>query len=131
MCVKARELICKKDSLSAACRYHRGGNCDCGQYQVSGRSGTDFESGIGPRSACPDKQPAGDQVAKLILKTLGLRQGGVEVVSCPTCGRTQIDLIGLANQVETLVQGYPLDIKVAVMGCVVAWTGARRNKSPV
>lgn len=59
--------------------------------------------------------------AKLILKTLGLRRGGVEVVSCPTCGRTQIDLIGLANQVETLVQGYPLDIKVAVMGC--QWTG--------
>ena len=61
--------------------------------------------------------------AKLILKTLGLRRGGVEVVSCPTCGRTQIDLIGLANQVETLVQGYPLDIKVAVMGCVVNRTG--------
>ena len=65
--------------------------------------------------------------AKLILKTLGLRRGGVEVVSCPTCGRTQIDLIGLANQVETLVQGYPLDIKVAVMGCVVNRPGEAKE----
>ena len=53
--------------------------------------------------------------ARRILKTLGLRKGGVEVVSCPTCGRTQIDLIGLANKVETMVQDIPLDIKVAVI----------------
>lgn len=57
--------------------------------------------------------------ARLILRTLGIRKGGIEVVSCPTCGRTNIDLIGLANQVETMVQGYDLDIKVAVMGCAV------------
>ena len=55
--------------------------------------------------------------ARLILKTLGLRKGGVEVVSCPTCGRTQIDLIHLANQVEDMVSGMDLDVKVAVMGC--------------
>ena len=65
--------------------------------------------------------------AKLILRTLGLRKGGVEVVSCPTCGRTQIDLIGLANQVENMVQEYPLDIKVAVMGCVVNGPGEARE----
>ena len=65
--------------------------------------------------------------AKRILKTLGLRKGGIEVVSCPTCGRTQIDLIGLANQVETLVQGYDLDIKVAVMGCVVNGPGEAKE----
>ena len=65
--------------------------------------------------------------AKLILKTLGMRQGGIEVVSCPTCGRTKIDLIGLANQVETLVAGYPLDIKVAVMGCIVNGPGEARE----
>ena len=59
------------------------------------------------------------KTAKIILKTLGLRTGGIEVVSCPTCGRTQIDLIGLANQVEEMVADIPLDIKVAVMGCVV------------
>ena len=65
--------------------------------------------------------------AKLILKTLGLRKGGIEVVSCPTCGRTKIDLIGLANKVETMVAEYPLDIKVAVMGCVVNGPGEARE----
>lgn len=65
--------------------------------------------------------------AKLILRTLGLRKGGIEVVSCPTCGRTQIDLIGLAGKVEKLVEDYPLDIKVAVMGCVVNGPGEARE----
>ncbi len=65
--------------------------------------------------------------ARLILRTLGLRKGGIEVVSCPTCGRTQIDLIGLAARVEKLVEDYPLDIKVAVMGCVVNGPGEARE----
>ena len=66
--------------------------------------------------------------AKMILKTLGLRKGGIEVVSCPTCGRTSIDLIGLANQVENLVTDYEhLDIKVAVMGCVVNGPGEAKE----
>ena len=65
--------------------------------------------------------------AKLILRTLGLRKGGVEVVSCPTCGRTQIDLIHLANQVEDMVSGMDLDVKVAVMGCVVNGPGEARS----
>ncbi len=65
--------------------------------------------------------------AKLILRTLGLRQGGIEVVSCPTCGRTQIDLIGLATKVEKLVEDYPLDIRVAVMGCVVNGPGEAKE----
>lgn len=65
--------------------------------------------------------------AKLILRTLGLRTGGIEVVSCPTCGRTKIDLISLANQVETMAAEYPLDIKVAVMGCVVNGPGEAKE----
>lgn len=65
--------------------------------------------------------------ARLILRTLGLRKGGIEVVSCPTCGRTKIDLIGLANRVEEMVQNYPLDIKVAVMGCAVNGPGEARE----
>ena len=65
--------------------------------------------------------------AKLILRTLGLRQGGIEIVSCPTCGRTQIDLINLANQVEALCQDIPLDLKVAVMGCVVNGPGEAKE----
>lgn len=65
--------------------------------------------------------------AKLILRTLGLRKGGIEVVSCPTCGRTRIDLISLAAQVEEMVRDYPLEIKVAVMGCVVNGPGEARE----
>ena len=65
--------------------------------------------------------------AKLILRTLGLRSGGIEVVSCPTCGRTQIDLISLASKVEDMVRDYPLDLKVAVMGCVVNGPGEARE----
>ncbi|MCD7737674.1 MAG: flavodoxin-dependent (E)-4-hydroxy-3-methylbut-2-enyl-diphosphate synthase [Lachnospiraceae bacterium] len=65
--------------------------------------------------------------AKLILRTLGLREGGIEVVSCPTCGRTKIDLISLANQVETMAASYPLNIKVAVMGCVVNGPGEAKE----
>ena len=66
--------------------------------------------------------------AKLILRTLGLRKGGIEVVSCPTCGRTRIDLIGLANQVENMVTEFDdLDVKVAVMGCVVNGPGEARE----
>ena len=65
--------------------------------------------------------------AKLILRTLGLRKGGIEVVSCPTCGRTKIDLISLANQVENMVADIPLDIKVAVMGCVVNGPGEAKE----
>ena len=67
------------------------------------------------------------RTAKLILRTLGLRKGGVEVVSCPTCGRTRIDLIGLANRVEEMVSDMPLDIKVAVMGCVVNGPGEAKE----
>lgn len=65
--------------------------------------------------------------ARLILRTLGLIKGGIEVVSCPTCGRTSIDLISLANQVETMAAGYDLDLKVAVMGCVVNGPGEARE----
>ena len=62
-----------------------------------------------------------------ILKAAGLRKGGVKFVSCPTCGRTEIDLIGLAKQVESLVSGMDRDITVAVMGCVVNGPGEARE----
>lgn len=65
--------------------------------------------------------------ANIILKALGLKKGGISVVSCPTCGRTQIDLIGLATSVEQMVQEFDLDIKVAVMGCVVNGPGEAKE----
>lgn len=65
--------------------------------------------------------------AKQILKTLGLKKSGIELVSCPTCGRTRIDLIGLASQVEELIKEYDYDIKVAVMGCAVNGPGEAKE----
>ena len=67
------------------------------------------------------------ETAKTLLKVLGLRKGGVEIVSCPTCGRTQIDLIGLANRVEEALLSHDLDIKVAIMGCVVNGPGEAKE----
>ena len=62
-----------------------------------------------------------------ILKAAGLRSGGVKFVSCPTCGRTEIDLIGLANEVEKRVRNLNRDITVAVMGCVVNGPGEAKE----
>ncbi|MBR2152779.1 MAG: flavodoxin-dependent (E)-4-hydroxy-3-methylbut-2-enyl-diphosphate synthase [Clostridia bacterium] len=67
------------------------------------------------------------ETAKTLLKVLGLRKGGVEIVSCPTCGRTQIDLIGLANRVEEALLSHDLDIKVAIMGCIVNGPGEAKE----
>ena len=66
-------------------------------------------------------------VGVAILKAAGLRPGGVKFVSCPTCGRTEIDLIGLATEVEKRVRGMDRDITVAVMGCVVNGPGEARE----
>ena len=65
--------------------------------------------------------------AKLILKNIGLRKGGVDLISCPTCGRTEIDLIGLASAVEDMIQDIDLDVKVAVMGCAVNGPGEAKE----
>jgi len=65
--------------------------------------------------------------ARIVLRTLGLRKGGIEVISCPTCGRTRIDIIGLTAQVEKLVEKYPLDLKIAVMGCAVNGPGEAKE----
>ncbi len=65
--------------------------------------------------------------AKAILKAAGLRRDGVNIIACPTCGRTRIDLIGLASQVETALQSCEKPITVAVMGCVVNGPGEARE----
>jgi len=130
MCVKTHELIAEQ------CRYplHVGitesGTVLSGNIKSAIGLGIILNQGIGDTIRV---SLTGDPVeeiksAKLILRTLGLRRGGIEVVSCPTCGRTQIDLIGLANQVEEMVQDIPLDdIKVAVMGCAVNGPGEARE----
>ena len=129
MCVKAHELIAKKTHYPLHVGITEAGTVIAGNIKSGVGLGLILSQGIGDtiRVSLTGSPLEEIKSAKLILKTLGLRRGGVEVVSCPTCGRTQIDLIGLANQVETLVQGYPLDIKVAVMGCVVNGPGEAKE----
>ena len=129
MCVKAHELIADKTNHPLHVGITEAGTIISGNIKSSIGLGLILNQGIGDTIRV---SLTGDPVeeiksAKLILRTLGLRTGGIEVVSCPTCGRTQIDLIGLANQVETMVAEFPLDIKVAVMGCVVNGPGEAKE----
>lgn len=129
MCVKTHELISDKTNHPLHVGITEAGTIISGNIKSSIGLGLILSQGIGDTIRV---SLTGDPVeeiksAKLILRTLGLRTGGIEVVSCPTCGRTQIDLIGLANQVETMVSEFPLDIKVAVMGCVVNGPGEAKE----
>ena len=129
MCVKAHELLAAQTDYPLHVGITESGTVISGNIKSSIGLALILHQGIGDTIRV---SLTGDPVeeiksAKLILRTLGLRKGGIEVVSCPTCGRTKIDLIGLANQVETLVSGYPLDIKVAVMGCAVNGPGEARE----
>ena len=125
MCVKAHELIAEKTDHPLHVGITEAGTIISGNIKSAIGLGLILHQGIGDtiRVSLTGDPLEEIKSAKLILKTLGLRKGGIEVVSCPTCGRTRIDLIGLANQVENMVADIPLDIKVAVMGCVVNGPG--------
>lgn len=129
MCAKAHELIAKETNYPLHVGITEAGTLYSGNIKSAVGLGIILNQGIGDtiRVSLTGAPLEEIKSAKLILKTLGLRKGGVEVVSCPTCGRTQIDLIGLANQVESMVQDIPLDIKVAVMGCVVNGPGEAKE----
>ena len=129
MCVKAHEILAKEINYPLHVGITEAGTVWSGNIKSSIGLGMILGQGIGDtiRVSLTGDPVEEIKTAKLILRTLGLRQGGIEVVSCPTCGRTKINLIDLANQVETLVAGYPLDIKVAVMGCVVNGPGEAKE----
>ena len=130
MCVRAHELISQKTHYPLHVGITEAGTLTAGNIKSAVGLGIILHQGIGDTIRVSLTGDPVEEVksAKLILKTLGLRKGGVEVVSCPTCGRTQIDLIGLANQVETMVSEFDqLDVKVAVMGCVVNGPGEARE----
>lgn len=129
MCVAAHELIAKKTNYPLHVGITESGTLLSGNIKSSVGLGIILHEGIGDTIRVSLTGDPVEEVksARLILKTLGLRKGGVEVVSCPTCGRTQIDLIHLANQVEDMVSGMDLDVKVAVMGCVVNGPGEARS----
>lgn len=129
MCVKAHELIHTQTDHPLHVGITEAGTLISGNIKSSIGLGLILHQGIGDTIRVSLTGDPLEEVksAKLILRTLGLRKGGVEVVSCPTCGRTQINLIELANQVEAMVSDIPLDIKVAVMGCVVNGPGEARG----
>lgn len=129
MCVRAHELIAKQCVYPLHVGITESGTVYSGNVKSSVGLGIILHEGIGDtiRVSLTGDPEEEIRTAKLILKTLGLRKGGIEVVSCPTCGRTKIDLIGLAEQVEKMVADIPLDIKVAVMGCAVNGPGEARE----
>ena len=129
MCVEAHDLIAEAVNYPLHVGITEAGTLIGGNIKSSIGLALILSKGIGDTVRV---SLSGDPVeeiksAKTILRTLGLRKGGIEVVSCPTCGRTKIDLIGLANKVEEMVQDYDLDIKVAVMGCAVNGPGEAKE----
>lgn len=130
MCVKAHELIAQQTTYPLHVGITEAGTITRGNIKSAVGLGIILHQRIGDTIRVSlTGDPVNEVVsAKLILKTLGLRTGGIEVVSCPTCGRTSIDLIGLANKVENLAADYEhLNIKIAVMGCVVNGPGEARE----
>ncbi len=129
MCVKAHEILAEKTNYPLHVGITESGTVQSGNIKSAIGLGIILNQGIGDTIRV---SLTGDPVeeiksAKLILRTLGLRKGGIEVVSCPTCGRTKIDMIDLAGRVEKMVEDIPLDIKVAVMGCAVNGPGEAKN----
>ncbi|MDO5702221.1 MAG: flavodoxin-dependent (E)-4-hydroxy-3-methylbut-2-enyl-diphosphate synthase [Lachnospiraceae bacterium] len=129
MCVRAHELIANKTSYPLHVGITEAGTVFSGNIKSSIGLALILSKGIGDTIRVSLTGSPVDEIrsAKLILRTLGLRKGGAEVVSCPTCGRTEIDLISLASQVEKMVEDFPYDIKIAVMGCVVNGPGEARE----
>lgn len=129
MCVRAHELLAPRTDYPLHIGITESGTLLAGNIKSAVGLGILLHQGIGDTIRV---SLTGDPVeeirsARLILRTLGLRRTGIEVVSCPTCGRTQIDLIGLANQVEKMVEDIPLNLKVAVMGCAVNGPGEAKE----
>lgn len=129
LCTEAHKLLVEKTNYPLHVGITEAGTLLSGNIKSAVGLGMILSAGIGDTIRVSLTGDPREEVksAKLILRTLGLRKGGIEVVSCPTCGRTRIDLIGLANQVESMVEDIPLDIKVAVMGCIVNGPGEAKE----
>ncbi len=129
LCVAAHRILAEKTDHPLHIGITEAGTIRSGTIKSSVGLGILLSAGIGDtiRVSLTGDPLEEVRTAKVILRTLGLRKGGVEVVSCPTCGRTQIDLIRLAKEVEEMVEDLPLSIKVAVMGCAVNGPGEAKE----
>ena len=130
MSLKTHELISERTKYPLHVGITESGTLWSGNIKSSVGLGIILGQGIGDtiRVSLTGDPVEEVRTAKLILSTLGLRESGITLVSCPTCGRTHIDLIGLANQTEKLISNYKnLNIKVAVMGCAVNGPGEARE----
>ena len=130
MCAKAHTLIAEKTDHPLHVGITEAGTVWSGNIKSAIGLGMILSQGIGNTIRVSLSADPVEEIksAKLILRTLGLRKGGVTVVSCPTCGRTNIDLISLADKVQTMVEEFDeKDLKVAVMGCVVNGPGEARE----
>ena len=127
--VKAHELLAQKTDYPLHVGITEAGTVYGGNIKSAIGLGIILHEGIGDtiRVSLSGDPVEEVRTARQILRDLKLRTGGVEVTSCPTCGRTRIDLIGLANQVEKMVEKYPYNIKVAVMGCAVNGPGEAKE----
>jgi len=129
LCVEAYELLSQRTDYPLHIGITEAGTPYDGTVKSAVGLGILLHEGIGDtlRVSLTGDPVEEIRAGKAILKAAGLRRGGVEVVSCPTCGRTQIDLITLAEQVTEMVRDMPLNLKVAVMGCVVNGPGEARE----
>ena len=129
MCIHAHELLAEQTVYPLHIGITEAGTVMSGNIKSGVGLGIILYEGIGDTIRVSLTTDPVEEVrsARLILRTLGLRKGGIEVVSCPTCGRTRIDLIGLAAKVEEMTADIPLDLKVAVMGCAVNGPGEARE----
>ena len=129
MCVEAYELVSEASDYPLHVGITEAGTIYAGNIKSSVGLGILLHEGIGDtiRVSLTGDPLEEIKSAKMILRSLGIRKEGIEVISCPTCGRTKIDLIGLANKVEDMVKDYPLNLKVAVMGCVVNGPGEAKE----
>lgn len=129
MSIQAHKLLSSKVDYPIHIGITESGTIKSGTIKSSVGLGILLYEGIGDTVRVSLTGDPVDEIycAKKILSTLGLRRFGAEIVSCPTCGRTEIDLIGLANKVEELLQDIETNLKVAVMGCIVNGPGEAKE----
>ena len=129
ICAKAHEIVAEKTNYPLHVGITESGTLYAGNIKSAMGLAMILSQGIGDtiRVSLTGSPLEEIKSAKYILRNLGLRKEGITVISCPTCGRTEINLIGLANRVEDLCAGYDLSLKVAVMGCVVNGPGEAKE----